>query len=99
MGSGPRSATGRRNGRISPRTVCEAALAHTVRDKTEAAYRRTDLFEKRRDLMYAWARYATADPERGSLTIGASTMNAPLEACSHGWHSQRPQQYLRGLSH
>ena len=31
------------------RTVCNAALAHTVRDKTEAPYRRTDLFEKRRD--------------------------------------------------
>ena len=52
-----------------PRTVCEAALAHTVRDKTEAAYRRTDLFEKRRGLMYAWAQYATADPER-VMTIG-----------------------------
>ena len=36
-----------------PREVCEAALAHTLRDKTEAAYRRGDLFEKRRDLMNA----------------------------------------------
>ncbi len=45
-----------------PRTVCEAALAHTVRDKTEAAYRRTDLFEKRRGLMDAWAQYATTAP-------------------------------------
>ena len=52
-----------------PRTVCEAALAHTVRDKTEAAYRRTDLIEKRRDLMHAWAEYATTDPER-VMTIG-----------------------------
>ena len=31
-----------------PRTVCQAALAHTVRDKPETAYRRTDLFEWRR---------------------------------------------------
>ena len=54
-----------------PRTVCEAALAHTVRDKTEAAYRRTDLFEKRLDLMHAWAQYATADPAR-IVSIGAS---------------------------
>jgi integrase len=38
-----------------PNEVCEAALAHTVRDKTEAAYRRGDLFEKRRKLMDAWA--------------------------------------------
>ena len=33
------------------------ALAHTVGDKVEAAYRRGDLFEKRRELMEAWARY------------------------------------------
>ncbi len=43
-----------------PRAVCEAALAHTLRDKTEAAYHRTDLFERRRDLMNAWAAFATA---------------------------------------
>ena len=40
--------------------ACEAALAHTVRDKTEAAYNRTDLFERRRKLMGAWATFATA---------------------------------------
>ena len=45
-----------------PRAVCEAALAHTLRDKTEAAYHRTDLFERRRDLMDAWAAFATATP-------------------------------------
>jgi hypothetical protein len=33
------------------------ALAHTIGDKVEAAYRRGDLFEKRRDLMAAWASY------------------------------------------
>jgi integrase len=42
-----------------PRDVCEAALAHTVRDKTEAAYKRTDLFDRRRDLMAAWSQLAT----------------------------------------
>jgi integrase len=42
-----------------PREVCEAALAHGLRDKTEAAYHRTDLFERRRDLMKDWATYAT----------------------------------------
>ncbi len=41
-----------------PRDVCEMALAHTIRDKTEAAYRRGDLFDKRRELMEAWARFA-----------------------------------------
>jgi integrase len=38
-----------------PREVAEAALAHVVGDKVEAAYRRGDLFEKRRRLMDAWA--------------------------------------------
>jgi integrase len=46
----------------TPSAVCEAALAHTVRDKTEAAYNRTDLFERRRKLMSAWAAFATAKP-------------------------------------
>ena len=40
-----------------PREVCEAALAHAVQNQTEAAYRRSDLFEKRRDLMAQWGEY------------------------------------------
>lgn len=40
--------------------VCEAALAHVIEDKAEAAYRRGDLFEKRRKLMEAWAVYCAA---------------------------------------
>lgn len=40
-----------------PRDVAEAALAHTVRDKVEAAYRRGTAFEKRRALMDAWDGY------------------------------------------
>jgi integrase len=40
-----------------PREVAEMALAHAVSDKVEAAYRRGDLFEKRRRLMDEWARY------------------------------------------
>ena len=46
----------------APRAVCEAALAHVVRDKTEAAYNRTDLFDRRRTLMATWSRFATAKP-------------------------------------
>ena len=42
-----------------PRDVCEMALAHTIKDKTEAAYRRGDLFERRRALMTDWADYIT----------------------------------------
>jgi integrase len=40
-----------------PHEVCEQALAHTIGNKTEAAYRRGDLFEKRRQLMADWANY------------------------------------------
>jgi integrase len=42
-----------------PSDVAEMALAHTLRDKTEAAYRRGDLFEKRSRLMADWARYCS----------------------------------------
>jgi integrase len=41
----------------APNFVSEAALAHIVADKVEAAYRRRDLFEKRRKLMEAWTAY------------------------------------------
>jgi integrase len=40
-----------------PREVAEAALAHSVESKVEAAYRRGDLFEKRARLMDAWAKH------------------------------------------
>lgn len=55
-----------------PREIAEAALAHTVRDKTEAAYQRGDMLEKRRRLMTAWADYVSTAPASGSnvLAIG-----------------------------
>jgi integrase len=46
--------------------VCEAALAHVIENKAEAAYRRGDLFEKRRKLMEAWAAYC-AVPKTGKV--------------------------------
>jgi integrase len=51
-----------------PSEVAEAALAHVVGDKVEAAYRRGDLFEKRRRLMEAWAEYCTKAPAAGTVT-------------------------------
>jgi integrase len=45
-----------------PREVCEHALAHSLPDKVEAAYRRGDLIEKRTMLMQAWADYCTSIP-------------------------------------
>ena len=41
----------------APREVCELALAHVNSDRVEAAYRRTDLFDRRRVLMNDWAAY------------------------------------------
>ncbi|MDE2880358.1 MAG: tyrosine-type recombinase/integrase [Acidobacteriota bacterium] len=41
----------------APREVCELALAHVNSDRVEAAYRRTDLFERRRALMEQWAAF------------------------------------------
>ena len=41
----------------APREVCELALAHVNGDRVEAAYRRSDLFERRRILMQQWADY------------------------------------------
>ena len=40
-----------------PREVAEAAMAHTLGDKAEQAYARSDLFDKRRKMMEAWASY------------------------------------------
>ena len=40
-----------------PRAVVEAALAHRVSDSVEAAYFRSDLFDRRRELMQAWSDY------------------------------------------
>ena len=41
----------------TPHAVMEAALAHTIKNKAEAAYARSDLFEKRRELMESWAQH------------------------------------------
>jgi integrase len=45
---------------VFPREVAEAALAHVVGDKTEAAYQRGDMLTRRRKLMEEWATFCTA---------------------------------------
>jgi integrase len=56
-----------------PREAVEMALAHAVENKVEAAYRRGDLFEKRRQLMDAWARHcASVKPGGTVVPIGAA---------------------------
>ena len=53
-----------------PRDVAEMALAHTIGDKVEAAYRRGDLFEKRTRLMQDWADFCAIIPsEAGSDNV------------------------------
>lgn len=42
-----------------PRELAEASLAHTLRDRTEAAYQRGDMLDRRRKLMEAWAEYCS----------------------------------------
>jgi integrase len=52
-----------------PGEVAEMALAHAVGDKVEAAYRRGDLFEKRRRLMAEWAGHCAGVAEPGAAVI------------------------------
>ena len=54
------------------REVAEAALAHAIQNKVEAAYRRSDLFGKRRKLMDDWGRYCI-----GSDTAGVVPLRRP----------------------
>jgi integrase len=57
-----------------PSEVAELALAHTIGDAVERAYRRGDLLEKRRQLMDAWASYCAAPPVSAAgnvVAIGA----------------------------
>jgi integrase len=56
-----------------PKAVIDMALAHTVPDKVEAAYRRGDLIEKRRKLMESWARYCTTKSVAASDKVVALT--------------------------
>jgi integrase len=54
-----------------PREVVEMALAHTIGDKVEAAYRRGDLFDKRRRLMDEWARFCAQPASADVVPIRA----------------------------
>jgi integrase len=63
-----------------PSEVVEMALAHVVADKVEAAYRRGDLFQKRRQLMEAWAKHCEARKVSGdvvSLPFGSHRQVQP----------------------
>ena len=68
--------------------VCEAALAHAVENKVEAAYRRGDLFDKRRKLMEAWAAYCASTTAAATAKVvpireAVVVTNRPVGAFSH----------------
>jgi integrase len=52
-----------------PNMLSEAALAHAVADKTEAAYRRGDMIEKRRKLMRDWASFCMVPQAKAAVTV------------------------------
>jgi integrase len=54
-----------------PREVVEMALAHSVGSDVEQAYRRTDLFDKRRRLMEEWAKFCSKAPTRAAGEVVA----------------------------
>lgn len=47
-----------------PKEVADKALAHKLSNQVEAAYRRTDFFDKRRELMARWAKFLNAVPSK-----------------------------------
>ena len=55
-----------------PKEVADKALAHKLSNQVEAAYRRTDFFDKRRDLMARWAEFLDA----GKANPGARAVSA-----------------------
>jgi integrase len=59
-----------------PREIAEKALAHALKDKTEEAYQRGDLLEKRRKMMAAWAQYANRSPSTGKVLEMRPARNA-----------------------
>ena len=71
MGSGRASGTGPAERTNTPREVVEAALAHTVQNPTEAAYARSDLFERRRRLMDDWAGIVKLPTSARFFSLGA----------------------------
>jgi integrase len=55
------------------REICEAALAHAIPNAVEAAYRRGDALDKRRQLMAAWSRFCSSPQVEGDvISIGAA---------------------------
>ena len=67
-----------------PREVIEAALAHVVRNPVEAAYVRSDLFERRRRLMDDWEAYLAATHPQRAPAEQQDTDSPELQHAGHG---------------
>lgn len=52
----------------TPNEVAELCLAHAVASSTEAAYRRSDVLDRRREVMNQWARFINTPPPKGNVT-------------------------------
>jgi len=53
----------------TPREIAEAALAHTLRDRVEAAYQRGDMLDRRRVLMAEWAVFCLRPAADGAVVL------------------------------
>ena len=73
----------------APREVCELALAHVNSDRVEAAYRRTDLFERRRELISTGTapRTVACHPERNRRAHPGRNHRYASERCTTRWIS------------
>lgn len=52
-----------------PRDMAEMALAHVIANKAEAAYRRGDMVERRRQMMDAWAKFLSTPVAQGKKVV------------------------------
>ena len=59
-----------------PREIAETALAHTIGDETERAYRRGDALEKRRKVMTAWASFCEPKGKDNVVPLARRTADA-----------------------
>ncbi len=67
----------------APREVAEAALAHTLRDKVEAAYRRGDLLERRARLMADWDNFLSRSASFGQVVLLSEAVHDQVDNAKH----------------
>jgi len=71
--------------------MSEGALSHTASDKVEAAYRRGNMVERRRQMMEAWAKYCAGK------TVGGNNVVAIGAAATHAGSRFRPPKAGRSM--